>query len=424
MSYKVYYRNDKKNFITYDGVNIKEENSELLDPHFELNKSYEKTEDNLKNYHKNIKIWSEQITNSFNTNIKPSYLDSFTDSISAVRFINFMSHKYYKNHEDIDNIEALYIDKTYNGGLMYCKESKKAHYVYSNDKNNYYTEIMGNPKYDFYIPSKTNGTEAYLESLGRRNLQYGYFHVKIEPKNDDAYKIFSFNANNWYNYYDIKFILYDTCDDKLYGDCDLFNKPNRYFNFELIDDGQPNAYIYDSDCIVKSSDIFGNWFKKLSYLKSQFPDNKLIKNLSRAWGGLSMKNNIIKVNENDILENPDKYDDYEIIDTHYNEESTIHILQKINNKPYKHNIRLKSWLNSFARCELAKTILKNIDNVVRVQTDSITYNIDVKPDNTEKREEKSTGYIKFNSVNSYKHKCRRSCKNYYKYKDFKNHDCK
>lgn len=403
MSYKVYYKNNKNNFITYDGENIIEENKEILDPHFELNKSYEKTEDNLKDYHKNIRIWAEQIRDTFNKNIKPYYLEAFTDIVASVRFIKFMCYKDYKNHQDIDHLEASYIDKPYNGGLMYCKESKNAHIVYSNDKNNYYSEIMGNPKYDFYIPNK-RGKEMKLNNLD--NLQFGFYHIKIQPKTDDAYKIFSFNLDNWYNYYCVKFVL----------------ENKEYFNYELITDSDYNAYIYDS--VVKSSDIFGGWLKKLSYLKSQFPNNKLVKNLSRGWGGLSMKNDIIKVNENDILENPEKYEDYEIIDTHYNEESIIHILQNIeNDKPYKHNIRLKSWLNSFARCELAKTILKNINNVVRVQTDSITYNIDIKPDNTEKREEKSTGYIKFNSVNSYEHKCRK-CKNYYKYKDFKNHNCK
>ena len=192
-----------------------------------------------------------------------------------------------------------------------------------------------------------------------------------------------------------------------------------YFHYELITDCKVNAYLFRS--VVKSSDIFGGWLKKLSYLKSRFPNNKLVKNLSRAWGGLSMQT-FIKVNENDILENPEKYADYEIIDTIVNEESIIHKLKNKDDKIYKHNIRLKSWLNSFCRVEMAKTILNNIDNVVRVQTDSITYNSDIEPDKTEKREEKSTGYIRFSSVNNYHHKCK-ACKNYFKYKDFKCHSC-
>lgn len=398
--YKVYYKHNNGNFITYDGKKIREENTGLQDPHFELNKSYEKTEDNLKEYHKNMKIWAEQIRDTFNTDIMPYYLDAFTDILASVRLINFMCFKYYKNHDQIDNLEALYIDKPYNGGLMYCKESEKAQKVYSNDKNNFYSEIIGNPKYDFCIPNG-RGKEMKIHTLN--NLKYGYYHIKIEPQNDNAYKIFSFNNDNWYHYYCVKFVL----------------ENQEYFKYELITDCYYNAYIYEST--VKSSDIFGGWLKKLNYLKSQFPDNKLVKNLSRAWGGLSMKN-VIKVNENDILKNPEKYQDYEIFDTHINEDSIIHVLHNKNDKPYKHNIRLKSSLNSYARCELSKTILNNISHVVRVQTDSITYDIDIKPDVTEKREEKSTGYIRFNSVNNYEHKCRK-CKHYFKIKDFQNHNC-
>jgi hypothetical protein len=281
---------------------------------------------------------------------------------------------------------------------MYVKKSEQK--VYSNDKNNYYSEVMGNPKYNFYIPDKT-GYETKINNL--ENLQYGFYHIKIEPLNENAYKIFSFNINNWYNFYCVKFVL----------------ENKEYFKYELIMNTEINAYLYKS--VVKSSNIFGGWLKKLTYLKFRYPDNKLVKNLSRAWGGLSMKN-CIKVNENDILENPEKYKDYEVIDTVINEDAIIHKLRNINDKVYKHNIRLKSWINSFCRCEIAKTILKNIDNVVRVQTDSITYNKDIKPDTTEKREDKTSGFILFKTVNNYYNKCKQ-CKEYFKYKDFKDHKC-
>lgn len=401
MVYNVYYKNNKGNYIIYDGKDIKEKNEELTDPHFELIKSLDKTNDNLKQYHKDIKVWAEQIRDTFMTDIKPNYLEAFTDILASVRFINFMCFKNYKYHEIISTTEALYIDKPYNGGLMYVKPTTKAHKCYSNDKNNFYSEVMGNPQYEFYIPDK-DGYETKIKDIGV-NLKYGYYHMKIEPKTEQAYKIFSFNSDNWYNFYCVKFVL----------------ENKDYFNYELIMDCDVNAYLYNS--VVKSSDIFGGWLKKLTYLKSRFPDNKLVKNLSRAWGGLSMKT-CIKVNENIILKNPEKYENYEIIDTIVNEESIIHKLKTKDNKTYKHNIRLKSWINSFCRCEIAKTILKNIDCVVRVQTDSITYNKDIEPDKTEKKELKTTGYIRFSTVNNYHHKCKQ-CKEYFKYKDFHNHKC-
>jgi hypothetical protein len=404
--YKVYYKLEDGNFKTYDGKNISTQKSSLSEPHFELSKGCDKTDKNLIEYHKDVKIWAEQIKNTFTTNTKPDYLGAYTDILASVRFFNFMCSKYYKEHDTIDDIESKYIDKPYNGGLMYVKDMTETEKVYTNDKNMYYTEIMGNENYDFFIPDK-KGYETHITKLKLKKLKYGFYHIKIEAKTDDAYKIFSFNIDSWYNYYCVKFVL----------------ENEEYFDYELITDVEYNAYLYDS--VVKCSDICNGWFKKLTYLKSSFPKNKLVKNLTRAWGGLSMKNTI-KVNEEEIIKNPDKYESYEIIDTlTYGTDGeddylVVHKLKNINDQVYKHNIRLKSWLNSYCRCNLAKTILKNIDKVVRVQTDSITYNKNVKPDETEKREEKTTGYIIFKSVNSYFHECV-VCKKQFKYKDLNLH---
>lgn len=399
MSYSIYYKNDKGNYITYNGHEIKEINDTLTGRNFQLLKSIEKTEENLKIYYDKYYEWSQEIKLSFSY-IKMDYLNSYNHIYSALHLIKKMCEKNYYNHKRILRLESKYIELPYNGGLMYCKPSKKAHYYYSNDKNNFYSEIMGNPKYEFYFP-KSEGKETKINSIDDIKY-YGMYHIKILPKNENAKKIFSFTSSNWYYYYDILTVLNN----------------KEYFEYELID-CDINAYIYENDCMVKSSDIFGGWLKKLSYLKSKFPENKLIKELTRAWGVLSMKNKI-KIEEKELLENIDKYEGYEIIDTHYNEESTIHILENINEQPYKHNIRLKGWITSYARYEIAKTILLNIDNVIRVQTDSITYNIDIEPNEDEKREEKSTGYIKFKTCNSYFHKCR-ECKEYFKYKDFIKH---
>jgi hypothetical protein len=396
----VYFKQENGNFRTYNGNEYKDENCYLMGCHFELNKSYDKTDESLKEYYGKMIVWSNEIASTFNIDFK--YIDSFTDIIASTRLIKIMCFKHYQYMDEIDSVEANYIEKPYNGGLMYVKQMKKAHNTYSNDKNNFYSDIMGNPDYDFYFPDKS-GYEVKIDTISLDTLKYGFYNIQIKPKCDDAYKIFSFNYKNWYNYYCVKFVL----------------ENEDYFDYEIINDDKYNAYLYDS--VVKSSDIFNGWLKKIEYLKRRFPNNKLVKNLSRAWGGLSMMNSI-KINENEILDNPDKYENYEIVDTYIYDETTIYKIKKIDDNIYKFNIRLKSWINSFCRVQIAKTIIRNIDSVVRVQTDSISYNKDIQPDKTEKREEKTTGYIRFTSVNNYHHKCK-VCKNYLKHKLFKNHEC-
>jgi len=72
------------------------------------------------------------------------------------------------------------------------------------------------------------------------------------------------------------------------------------------------------------------------------------------------------------------------------------------NNPYKYNIRLKPFLASQCRNITANVVLKNIDKVIRVQNDNITF--------TEKQnlnveylmpEDKTTGIIYFKNANNY-----------------------
>ena len=78
-----------------------------------------------------------------------------------------------------------------------------------------------------------------------------------------------------------------------------------------------------------------------------------------------------------------------------------------NNKLYKTNFRLKSFITSYARCKTARAITDNnlINNLIRSHTDSVVldkefdftnYDIDLIP------EDKTTGKIEFINVNKYK----------------------
>ena len=45
---------------------------------------------------------------------------------------------------------------------------------------------------------------------------------------------------------------------------------------------------------------------------------------------------------------------------------------------YEFQLRLKAFLTDFGRVKIAKIALQNIDNVVRIQTDSITFDQPIK----------------------------------------------
>eukprot|EP00981_Chlorochromonas_danica_P013997 scaffold7211_cov247-Ochromonas_danica.AAC.13 len=73
--------------------------------------------------------------------------------------------------------------------------------------------------------------------------------------------------------------------------------------------------------------------------------------------------------------------------------------------PYKHNIRLKPWITAHARNLTASIVLEDIESVVRVQTDSVSftkYQWFKDPNLVE--EEKTTGTIYWKNVNSYHNK--------------------
>ena len=77
-------------------------------------------------------------------------------------------------------------------------------------------------------------------------------------------------------------------------------------------------------------------------------------------------------------------------------------------QPYKHNFRLKSFLTAYGRVKIADVALENIDGTIRIHTDGIVFNKNMKLDFPALiREEKSSGKIEWKGVNNYT--CLSSC---------------
>ena len=168
----------------------------------------------------------------------------------------------------------------------------------------------------------------------------------------------------------------------------------------MIVDGKSNAYIYPPG--IRASKVFGVWCDRLFKIKIKFPKNKLIKHLlSSLHGSLSRSNNLIKTSEQieqeQLKVSTDNNSDYKIVD--YDKE--VYKLQSMI-EPYRYNFRLKSFLTAYGRVKIAEVALTNIENVIRIQTDGIVFNKQVKLNFPLLiKDDKTTGLIKWVHVNQY-----------------------
>ena len=285
---------------------------------------------------------------------------------------------------------------------MYLKEENIETQCTSYDRKMCYGNILGS---DMKIPTQP-GCEFTLDQLpNKRDMSYGFYRVKITTDNKDFNKCFTFSKHNVYVELSLKFAM----------------KHKKKFNvkFELIMDGEPNAYLYNEDDIVSLNSMTYMWHEKVSALKAQYKSNGLIKFLaSSTWGTIQQLNThsytyeeiqkkklkfgISVTDSHNILEMKTikDIDYYKVVDT---------------NKAYKYNLRIKPWITSQARNDLAKMAIKNIEHVIRIQTDSISFDkvIDINDDGYA-LESKTTGLIHWATVNSYHNKS-----NGYKSKTYK-----
>jgi hypothetical protein len=247
-------------------------------------------------------------------------------------------------------------------------------------------------QYKFILPHK-KGTEQYLKEIPSKIL-LGFYRVKITSDHKHATKLFAFSPDHVYNNISLSHAI-DLQDD--------YN-----FEIELIIDDKPNAYIYPTG--IRSSSVFGVWVDKLSKIKIKYPKNKLIKHLlSSLWGTLSQSNNIIKtwdeIQEEGLKIGMGSKYDYKIID--YRAEKDCYKLQCMA-EPYRHNIRLKSFLTAYGRVKIAEVAMTDLDGLIRCHTDGIVFNKKM----TEKfvgliKEDKTSGNINWKGVNCYT--CLSSC---------------
>jgi hypothetical protein len=398
--YKVYYKNIGGFFRVYNGVSIATE--PFLPIHcnaFYLTKGYTADDKSLIQYYSDIKVASEELKASYELKgfdylkEKP-YKDEDktfyrTHQSNIVSIFRMKANPIWKDWEAIDITEAKWYKMSANGPLQYCQPGEYNAFGY--DFNIYYPRLMGDKRFsDLQIPT-TGGTEYTLTDL--TSIKYGFYRVKLTCNDPNISKIFSFSKDNVYTHYSLNFAY------------ELIKKHNFNIDIELIQDGEPNAYLYQETSLITSNSLFNNWFACILNIKKKYPKNILVKMLSSSvWGHLSQKNTITvsgdKIDDYDI----DVGDDakYKIMDIIIKEDNSEYYKLLNTQEPYKLQIRLKPFLTSYGRNKTARVALRMIDSVIRIHTDGICFNkpYTVKSENL-LPEKKTTGHIKFNNINSY-----------------------
>ena len=361
-----------------------DEFTELKDKYYVL-KGYEATDKGITKYMNDLKEWTKELSHNKVLDIKVLKYEDLPKMLYCT--FKRLCKGFYENHEPITHEEHKWFSKCYNSGLQYCKEG--THQSYGYDYSFFYLNILSTES--FMIPSKA-GKECHLKQLPSEYKE-GFFRVKIISSNPNVKKIFSFSKDHVYHSRSIYHIQQ--------------YKEKYDITIELIQDDEPNAYLYDKNDLVSGNKIFRTIRNKMKGLKELFPKNKLIKYIaSGLWGHLSRTKIITK--KEDELKDMDVGVDYDsqytIMDEYTNKKNETCYRLLCNSSAYKTNLRLKPFLTAFGRNKIARVALKDIDNVLRIHTDGIVF--------SKKHDElitddfiietKTTGMIEWTKGNNYK----------------------
>lgn len=316
--------------------------------HFHLFKGYEGSQDGVLNFVEDFRRCVKQLRGY---KLDYEFFYSHTHALDGI--VKKLCGKDIFNHEPIDRIEYIWMDKSTKGTLIYCNPG--IHQTYGYDFKSAYSFVMS--REHFKIPTK-KGKEIYLEKLPDI-IEFGYYHVNIKSEHPEAIKIFRFNINSVYTHCSLKFAL------KYQEEFD--------FKIELVHDNKPNAYIYSSDCLVSGKSLFGNYYDTLMKIRTKYPDNFLCKFLlSALWGTISRQYKKVKseqeLEDEDITIGMDSFEDNCLF---VDEDFLTGDIKYVDiTKPFVHNIRLKTWLRSTMN-NIMGSIFINVgtENIVRVYTD-------------------------------------------------------
>lgn len=343
----VVFKKDGSNYILYDG---KEKLSMNYDNFSNIRKEFHdrykfikcksKASEIEKFYHQ-LKV---DIADIFEKTKGEIDLNQFLD-IKSASFDLFckMSHQ-SKLPADIGQDEALWLDSAYRCGLI---DAQPGFYTdcYSYDKNSQYPYALKSLTFPM-SPGRFCIIDKIPEgTIG--NVKYGIYRCKIGITN---YKLFVGNKDNKYTHYDIM-------SARLQG-----------FTVDLIQDGMPNALIYDD--LVTGRSIFGKYVDYLFKLKSD--GCKMAKKLLNILPGAFCEKNKHKT----VVRNDLNLEKVKLLSIQPFEETYI-VEHMPLNKIFKTNYaRVGPFINAFSRYKMSELLFPHRNLIVRIHTDGF---ISLKP---------------------------------------------
>ena len=252
--------------------------------------------------------------------------------------------------ENITQVEADWITAAATGALIYGKEYTGPATKY--DVVSLYPSLMANTNMMF---PHSSGRFLKLESctensdlstrFSLQKIPYGIYHCKVQ-KDSSCLNSFRWNRNNYYTSYDI------------------LNAFELGLEVNLIEDGKPNALVWDDDQLIPGDVLFGEYVNCLFSLKQKsIPKAKNI--LNCLWGVLCQQktNRFVIKGEFQLKEH------HHLISIQPKGDIYI-VVTRDANSPFATNwARLKPFLLSMGRLYVARLIREYREHVVRIHTD-------------------------------------------------------
>jgi hypothetical protein len=363
--------------ITYDEY-------KLYERKYEMSK-YGKTDDlteYLKVFHKCI----EELRTNDGFKINWTfYFHNFLAIINTIKRLTKTKYGYLKcktvfdstKHEKITSNEFRYYQNTNNGGLLYTVPGTYNCYGY--DYTAFYLNICiksceknDDGTYSGFVIPTQQGKEIFLSTLPTKwqDIEYGIYKVSISSTHKDINKIFAFSKTGYYTHYSLQFAM----------------QKQKQFDITIKLDTtiKYNALVYERTCLIPSFHQFRQYGKTLLKLRKKYPDNFLLKMLISQFAGTSAHKNVKKMSNEQIDYHNETQEKkiifgktHEIIEQEYKKLKTGEYVEKLllldMDKPYSMNIRLLPFLTSYGRIKTAKLAIKDLDNVIRINTDNVTF---------------------------------------------------
>eukprot|EP01038_Epipyxis_sp_PR26KG_P015561 gene15561-21013_t len=244
-----------------------------------------------------------------------------------------------------DKIEEYEVDilESCRGPFIWAIPYKGRAYKY--DIVSEYPSIMNSNQYKFPIGKGTLKIFTNKEFDELTFYGFGIYHVKVQ---DADYRVFRENSDNWYTHSDLNFA-----------------KSKLKLNITLIEDGQPNALLYDSSKLITAKVLFGEFVDYLFKFKKD-GHKEVKKYINCLWGAL-VETNTLKLVVTDVI-----YDNSQILKMMPTNDGKLEFEFVKKNVYYNLDYaRIKPFLLSYGRLKIANIVLTNLDNVVRVHTDGI-----------------------------------------------------